>query len=99
MATSGCATDILHGFLCPPPQYAVLKTQPEAPQMHLPKSEARRGLGRGSHPIQDGHGGASREITALAEQNYPTIGFSVPSARGGFVLAITAGLLSNGRYV
>lgn len=44
-------------------------------------------------------GMAAWEIPALAEQNYPTIGFSVPSARVGFVWAITAGLLSNGRDV
>lgn len=42
---------------------------------------------------------AAEEILALAKQNYPTIGFSVPFAWEGFVWAITAGLLSDGRDV
>lgn len=42
---------------------------------------------------------AAGEIPALAEQHYPTIGFSVSSTREGFVWAITAGLLPDGRDV
>lgn len=39
------------------------------------------------------------ETAALVEQSDPTIGFSVPSARGGFVWAISAELPSDGRDV
>lgn len=82
-------------------------SHPEAPyqQKHLPpKSTVRQELlcsGAGAHPscssVQAEE--AAGEIPALAEQYYPTIGFSVPSTREGFVWAITAGLLSDGRDV
>lgn len=56
--------------------------------------------GAGAHPICTVQAEeVAGEIPALAEQSYPTIGFSVPSAREGFVWAITAGLLSDGRDV
>lgn len=56
--------------------------------------------GAGAHPsctVQAEE--AAGEISALAEQCYPTIGFSVPSTWKGFVWALTAGLPSDGRDV
>lgn len=85
------------------PENPLLSLKPHASESISPNSMVRWGSSCGGTGACPGCTVPARvaagEIPALAKQNYPTIGFSVPSTWGGFVWAITAGLLSDGRDV